>query len=103
MREHGHTDRLGTGPDHEGGPRTVTALEATGADQEPHDLIFAFSGGEELDLYGLSLLLTARQMAHEDHKSVWVAGLSRRSWLLLEALGLEGLFKPFPPSDELGS
>lgn len=103
MTEHGHTDRLGTGPDHEGRPGTVTALETTTTDRETHDLIFAFSGGEELDLYGLSLLLTARQMAHDDHRSVWVAGLSRRSWLLLEALGLEGLFKPFPPSEELRS
>ncbi len=101
MREHGHTDRLGSRPDHEGRARKVAALESPAPEREQHDLIFAFSGGEQLDLYGLSLLLTARQMAHEDHRSVWVAGLSRRSWLLLEALGLEGLFKAFPPSDEL--
>lgn len=97
MAEHGHTDRLhGNAPS--GEVRTVTALDE--AADPPADLLFAFSGGERLDLYGLSLLLTARQMAYEDDRSVWVSGLSRRSWMLLKALGLEGMFKAFPPSGE---
>ena len=96
MAEHGHTDRLHPGAASNRGDGTVTALDTTTAGRNPTDLIFAFSGGEKLDLHGLSLLLTARQMAHEDHRSVWVSGLSQRSWMLLKALGLEGMFKPFP-------
>ena len=100
MTEHGTTNRLHTDSDQE--PGTITAIESS---QEPvqTDLIFAFSGGEKLDLYGLSLLLTARQMAHEDDRSVWVAGLSRHSWMLLKALGLEDLFLPFPRTGRLDS
>ena len=99
MAEHGHTDRLHPGTASARGEGTVTALDRT-AGGKPTDLIFAFSGGEKLDLHGLSLLLTARQMAHEDDRSVWVSGLSQRSWMLLKALGLEGMFKPFPGSGD---
>lgn len=100
MAEHGHTGRLGADAPRTGGMRTVTALESETAGRRRPDLIFAFSGGEKLDLYGLSLLLTARQMAHENDRSVWVSGLSRRSWMLLKALGLEGMFKAFPIGGE---
>ena len=100
MAEHGHSDRLHADSPSSGEAAPVTALETT-TGRSTHDLIFAFSGGEKLDLHGLSLLLTARQMAHENDRSVWVSGLSRRSWMLLKALGLEGMFKAFPPSGEL--
>jgi hypothetical protein len=101
MAEHGHTNRLHHDSGSTGAERPVTALDATTAGRKPSDLIFAFSGGEKLDLHGLSLLLTARQMAEADDRSVWVSGLSQRSWMLLKALGLEGMFKAFPPSGEL--
>jgi len=100
MAEHGTTNRLYTDSDRE--PGTVAAIDS-GQEPEQTDLIFAFSGGERLDLYGLSLLLTARQLAHEDDRSVWVAGLSRHSWMLLKALGLEDMFKAFPPAGQLDS
>lgn len=101
MAEHGRTDLLHAESPSPEGVRPVTASSTVAVNRKRNDLIFAFSGGEKLDLHGLSLLLTARQMAHEDHRSVWVSGLSHRSWMLLKALGLEGMFKPFPPSGEL--
>jgi len=103
MAEHATTDRLysGSGKEQESG--TVTALDPSTIDRPVTDLVFAFSGGEKLDLHGLSLLLTAQQMAHDDDRTVWVAGLSQRSWLLLEALGLNGLFKAFPPAGQVGT
>lgn len=100
MTEHGQGDRLQAGPEQGQGPGSVTGHDAT---ELSNDLIFAFTGGERLDLYGLSLLLTARQVAFEDDRTVWVAGLSQRSWMLLKALGLEGLFKAFPPAGRLES
>jgi hypothetical protein len=101
MAEHRTTDRLYPASSEEQEAGAVTALDTATANREATDLVFAFSGGERLDLYGLSLLLTAQQIAHEDDRAVWVAGLSRRSWLLLEALGLEGLFKAFPPVGQM--
>ena len=103
MAEHATTDRLYSGSGEKQGSGTVTALDTPNADRPATDLVFAFSGGEKLDLHGLSLLLTAQQMAHDDDRTVWVAGLSRRSWLLLEALGLNDLFKAFPPAGQIGT
>jgi anti-anti-sigma regulatory factor len=60
------------------------------------DLVFDFSGVGHLDLASLSLLLTARQMAHEDSRDVWVRGLPSSTWRVLYALGLQDYFRLFP-------
>jgi anti-anti-sigma regulatory factor len=60
------------------------------------DLVFDFSGVGHVDLAGLSLLLTARQMAQEDSRDVWVRALPDDTWQVLYALGLQDYFRLFP-------
>jgi anti-anti-sigma regulatory factor len=60
------------------------------------DLVFDFSGVGHIDLAGLSILLTARQLAHEDQRDVWVRGLPDDTWRVLYALGLQDYFRLFP-------
>ena len=60
------------------------------------DLVFDFSGVGHVDLGGLSLLLTARQLAHEDSRDVWVRALPDDTWQVLYALGLQDYFRLFP-------
>lgn len=60
------------------------------------DLVFDFSGVGHVDLAGLSILLTARQLAHLDQRDVWVRGLPDDTWRVLYALGLQGYFRLFP-------
>jgi anti-anti-sigma regulatory factor len=60
------------------------------------DLVFDFSGVGHMDLGGLSLLLTARQLAQEDSRDVWVRALPDDAWQVLYALGLQDYFRLFP-------
>ena len=60
------------------------------------DLVFDFSGVGHVDLAGLSLLLTARQMAQQDSRDVWVRALPDDTWQVLYALGLQDYFRLFP-------
>ena len=60
------------------------------------DLVFDFSGVGHVDLAGLSLLLTARQLAQEDSRDVWVRGLPDDTWRVLYQLGLQNYFRLFP-------
>jgi anti-anti-sigma regulatory factor len=60
------------------------------------DLVFDFSGVEHVDLAGLSILLTARQLAQQDSRDVWVRGLPDDAWRVLYALGLQDHFRLFP-------
>ena len=60
------------------------------------DLVFDFSGLGHVDLGGLSLLLTARLIAQEDSRDVWVRGLPSSTWRVLHALGLQDYFRLFP-------
>lgn len=60
------------------------------------DLVFDFSGVGHVDLGGLSLLLTARQIAREDSRDVWVRGLPDDTWRVLYGLGLQDYFRLFP-------
>lgn len=71
----------------------------TGADRpDPPDLVFDFSGVAHLDFAGLSLLLTARQIACEDRRDVWLRGFPGSAWRVLHALGLQDYFRLFPLS-----
>ena len=60
------------------------------------DLVFDFSGVGHVDLGGLSLLLTARQLAQESSRDVWVRALPDDTWQVLYALGLQDYFRLFP-------
>ena len=60
------------------------------------DLVFDFSGVGHVDLAGLSMMLTARQLAQEDSRDVWVRGLPDDAWRVLYALGLQDYFRLFP-------
>ena len=60
------------------------------------DLVFDYCGVAEMDLADLSLLLTARQLAQEDCRDVWVRGLPDDTWRVLYALGLQDYFRLFP-------
>jgi anti-anti-sigma regulatory factor len=62
----------------------------------PTDLVFDFSGVGHVDLASLSLLLTARQLAQEDSRDVWVRGLPDDTWRVLYQLGLQNYFRLFP-------
>lgn len=66
------------------------------------DLIVDFSGLQTPDLAGLTLLLTAQQLAKAERRQVWLKDLPERTWQLLQALGLDGLFVRMPsPSGPL--
>ena len=60
------------------------------------DLVFDFSGVGHVDLAGLSMLLTAQQLAQQDSRDVWVRGLPDDAWRVLYALGLQDYFRLFP-------
>ncbi len=60
------------------------------------DVVIDFTGRAPVDLGGLSLLLTAQQLAEEDHRRLWLRALPDRTWQILHALGLEGCFELFP-------
>lgn len=64
------------------------------------DLVFDFSDMGEPDLGGMVLVLTARQIADDDDRKVWVRSMSPRTWDLLHALGLENLFEDLPGAGE---
>ena len=67
-----------------------------GAAPTSSDLVFDFSGVGHVDLAGLSMMLTARQLAQQDSRDVWVRGLPDDAWRVLYALGLQDYFRLFP-------
>ena len=67
-----------------------------GVDPTRPDLVFDFSGVGHVDLAGLSMMLTARQLAQEDSRDVWVRALPDEAWQVLFALGLQDYFRMFP-------
>lgn len=68
----------------------------SGERSSPSDLVFDFSGVAPLDLAGLSWVLTARQIASEDRRDVWLRGLPSGTWRVLHSLGLQDYFRLFP-------
>ncbi|RMH14936.1 MAG: hypothetical protein D6701_10695 [Gemmatimonadetes bacterium] len=71
----------------------------TGAAGPGADVVLDFAGVGAPDLAGLTLILTARQLACEDRRRVWLKDIPFRTWQALRSLGLEGLFKYFPHVD----
>lgn len=60
------------------------------------DLVFDFSGIAAPDAGSMGLVLTARLLAEEQHRRVWVRAMPDPAWRLLDALGLGHLFELFP-------
>lgn len=63
------------------------------------DLVFDFSELDPMRVQDLSVLLTARQLAFEDDRTVWATEVPFQIWQTLQALGLSGYFRPFPAPD----
>ena len=94
----GHeSDRWGRNPPADR-PVVVTApTEATPLETRPElDLVIDFSGTQIVDLSGLTMLLTAQQMADSENRQVWLMDLPEGAWRLLRALGLDDLFVCVP-------
>ncbi len=66
----------------------------------PSDLVFDFSGMGQMTGADLALLLTACQIAEEEDRTVWAAGLPSSTWGALNAMGLGHFFRHFPLSEE---
>jgi anti-anti-sigma regulatory factor len=65
------------------------------------DIVIDFHGMQTLDLAGLTMLLTAQQIADSENRQVWLMDLPEGAWRLLKALGLDDLFEfaPIPGDD----
>ena len=60
------------------------------------DIVINFEGQQIFDLSGLTMLLTAQQIADSEKKQIWLMDLPERTWILLKALGLNDLFEFLP-------
>lgn len=96
MRDHGREDR-----DDGGGSRIAASVTAPGAGSEAPrpDLVFDFSGMDDMTVQDLSVLLTAQRLASSEDRTVWVTGVAHRTWYALDALGLARFFRPFPDEE----
>jgi hypothetical protein len=87
-----HTQESGTAP--------VGAVHSVrpGAPEVParEDIVFDFDGRQIADLTGLSMILTAQQIADDRSAVVWLKDAPMRTWALLRALGVDHLFASFP-------
>ena len=67
-------------------------------DLPDHGVVFDFTGREVPAVRDLGLLVTARMLAEQDERPVWIRALPHRSWKVLEGMGLAHLFRLFPAS-----
>jgi hypothetical protein len=67
------------------------------------DLVFDFSETGCPDLGALCLMLTARNLADEDHRRVWLHGLPESTWRTLQAIGLGHYFELLPFTEDLAN
>lgn len=93
MRNHGPHDRPV-----DGSGRVDPAIPG-GPAGDGSGLVFDFSDLDHMRVQDLSVLLTARQMASADDRTVWATGVEAQTWKALRAMGLKGYFKQFPTSD----
>lgn len=95
MRDHGPDDRsrVGSGDGEQPPAGGFSSPPAAG------DVVFDFSELEPMRVQDLSVLLTARQLAFDDDRTVWAAEVPMEIWQTLRALGLTGYFRPFPAPD----
>jgi anti-anti-sigma regulatory factor len=99
--------REGTMHEMTSGARTVTAARRSIPIWEPveaartekgRSLVVDLSGTRHLDLPNLALLLTAQQLAEQEDRDTWLAGIALPLWHALQAMGLGRLFRSLPAS-----
>jgi len=56
------------------------------------DILIDFTDSHIVDFEGLTLLLTAQQLAQSEDRQVWLMGLPENAWTVLQAMGLADLF-----------
>jgi len=61
-------------------------------------LVVDLSGTRHLNQQNLALLLTAQQMAEQEDRDTWLAGVSLPLWHALQAMGLSRFFRSLPAS-----
>jgi hypothetical protein len=66
----------------------------------PSDIVFDFAGKRSPDLSAICLMLTARNLAADHDRKVWLHALPEPSWRLLHSLGLQRYFALLPASSE---
>lgn len=71
----------------------------TEAREPENDIVFDFTGLHRPDLTDLALILTARLQSMPADR-VWVRALPPGTWGILEALGLDHLFRFYPGPEE---
>lgn len=96
MRDHGRED-LEDGGDSRIGPSAP--VHGSGTNDSRPDLVFDFSGLDEMTVLDLSVLLTAQRLASREDRTVWATGVAHQTWFALDAMGLTGFFKPFPAEE----
>ncbi|HSG09161.1 MAG TPA: hypothetical protein VLA36_12445 [Longimicrobiales bacterium] len=74
----------------------VVRAEASKAES---DIVFDFTGLHRPALTDLALILTAR-LHSQPAERVWVRALPNGTWYVLQALGLDHLFRVYPSPDE---
>jgi hypothetical protein len=74
----------------------VTPRVAPVAAPAVSDVVFDFAGRQATDFRGLTMILTARQVAEKGRVTVWLKDVPDRTWALLRALGVDRLFERFP-------
>ena len=64
--------------------------------REGRGLVVDLSGTRYLDQADLALLLTAQQLAAQDDRDTWLAGIALPLWQALQAMGLGRFFRSLP-------
>jgi anti-anti-sigma regulatory factor len=64
--------------------------------RERGGLVVDLSGTRYLDQADLALLLTAQQLAAQDDRDTWLAGIALPLWHSLQAMGLGRFFRSLP-------
>jgi hypothetical protein len=68
---------------------------------KPADLVFDFAGKRSPDLGAICLMLTARNLAGDENRKVWLHALPEPTWRLLHSLGLQRYFELLPASGKV--
>jgi anti-anti-sigma regulatory factor len=70
----------------------VTHVAAHVREDSKSDVLIDFTDSHVVDFEGLTLLLTAQQLAQSEDRQVWLMGLPENAWSVLRAMGLDELF-----------
>jgi anti-anti-sigma regulatory factor len=83
-----------------GARRDIPAVEPaeTARTHEERGLVLDLSGTQHLDQANLGLLLTVQQLAAQEDRDTWLAGVPLPLWHALQAMGLGGFFRSLPAS-----